>query len=427
MSWFDSAGLASFAKSALKEAQKQIDKALDIQEDERGQNAICPKFSKVFNIIYSPFQPFQGPPARRNPRPLPGHPCPPFRRVPAMSGGRLQVSVRQRICFCFAMMSLTSSALSGSFFDADPGTAGTVTTPPSAGAAAAKTTADCSSESVDLVTSPSLSSVNNSPLKSGTSTVLNSESIEVLGAVAEPRSENSSFMVVASSASSTPASEFSDNGEIKGGGGHEEESSSIPSNAGFSAAGLEHEDDDEEEEENTVSESLAVTVMEPRAGGISSQTKEIVTIAPSSRHSLHLPLTSTTSSNLTKSLSTDMDGSSSSDQTLINQNQSSPTTMNASQKSNAAVLNVSLENYELQTEFSDSTHSFEEVHAQPQTNTSSGDELETATSSDIEIISNPNGCETSSTQSRLSPNKEGNNNTPAVIGGSFKNHRGHSR
>lgn len=34
MSWFDAAGLTSFAKNALKEAQKQIDKALDIQEDE---------------------------------------------------------------------------------------------------------------------------------------------------------------------------------------------------------------------------------------------------------------------------------------------------------------------------------------------------------------------------------------------------------
>lgn len=33
MSWFDTAGLASFAKTALKEAQKQIDKALDIQDD----------------------------------------------------------------------------------------------------------------------------------------------------------------------------------------------------------------------------------------------------------------------------------------------------------------------------------------------------------------------------------------------------------
>ena len=35
MSWFDTAGIASIAKSAktaLKEAQKTIDKALDIQE-----------------------------------------------------------------------------------------------------------------------------------------------------------------------------------------------------------------------------------------------------------------------------------------------------------------------------------------------------------------------------------------------------------
>ncbi|KAF2902908.1 hypothetical protein ILUMI_03285, partial [Ignelater luminosus] len=34
MSWFDAAGLASIAKSALKEAQRTIDKALDIREDE---------------------------------------------------------------------------------------------------------------------------------------------------------------------------------------------------------------------------------------------------------------------------------------------------------------------------------------------------------------------------------------------------------
>ncbi|KAJ8935602.1 hypothetical protein NQ318_017340 [Aromia moschata] len=33
MSWFDAAGLANIAKSALKEAQKTIDKALDIKED----------------------------------------------------------------------------------------------------------------------------------------------------------------------------------------------------------------------------------------------------------------------------------------------------------------------------------------------------------------------------------------------------------
>lgn len=34
MSWFDAAGLANIAKTALKEAQRTIDKALDIKEDE---------------------------------------------------------------------------------------------------------------------------------------------------------------------------------------------------------------------------------------------------------------------------------------------------------------------------------------------------------------------------------------------------------
>lgn len=36
MSWFDATGIASLAKTALKEAQKTIDKALDITEDEDG-------------------------------------------------------------------------------------------------------------------------------------------------------------------------------------------------------------------------------------------------------------------------------------------------------------------------------------------------------------------------------------------------------
>lgn len=34
MSWFDASGLASIAKSALKEAQKTIDKALDIKDSD---------------------------------------------------------------------------------------------------------------------------------------------------------------------------------------------------------------------------------------------------------------------------------------------------------------------------------------------------------------------------------------------------------
>lgn len=35
MSWFQSTNLASFAKTALKEAQKTIDKALDINEEQQ--------------------------------------------------------------------------------------------------------------------------------------------------------------------------------------------------------------------------------------------------------------------------------------------------------------------------------------------------------------------------------------------------------
>lgn len=34
MSWFDTTGIANLAKNALKEAQKQIDKALDIKDEE---------------------------------------------------------------------------------------------------------------------------------------------------------------------------------------------------------------------------------------------------------------------------------------------------------------------------------------------------------------------------------------------------------
>lgn len=39
MSWFDTSGFASLAKSALKEAQKTIDKALDIKDEEQRQAA----------------------------------------------------------------------------------------------------------------------------------------------------------------------------------------------------------------------------------------------------------------------------------------------------------------------------------------------------------------------------------------------------
>lgn len=284
---------------------------------------------------------------------------------------------------------------------------------------------------MDLVTSPSLSS----PMQLSTATVLNSESIEVLGAVAEPRSENSSFIVVASSASSTPASEFSDAADhqmprVEVEDDQEEDNDNYP---------------EEEDDENTMSESLAVTVMEPRGTNERADSTPIVTIPPS-RQSLHLSLSNTSSAgNLSKSAATtsDMDNSSTgSDQTLINPPDTTAS-IAVGQKTNAASIALSLESYELQTEFSDSSQSFEEVprgasaddngsHA-PATNTSSGDEIETTTSSDIEIISNPNGGgDGSSTASRLSPHKDSGvmvvvAGPGGVSGGLLRGHRGHSR
>lgn len=40
MSWFDTSGFASLAKTALKEAQKTIDKALDIKDEDRPQPTV---------------------------------------------------------------------------------------------------------------------------------------------------------------------------------------------------------------------------------------------------------------------------------------------------------------------------------------------------------------------------------------------------
>lgn len=87
-------------------------------------------------------------------------------------------------------------------------------------------------------------------------------------------------------------------------------------------------------------------------------------------------------------------------------------------------MDKSMESFEIRTQISDSTHSFEEIHpsklksipseeAGSKTKTSgsgpsSGDELETATSSDIEIISSPNGDSSSTasfTNIKLSPGK----------------------
>ncbi|XP_048514067.1 TATA element modulatory factor isoform X2 [Athalia rosae] len=50
MSWFDASGIASLAKSALKEAQKTIDKALDIKEEDRRK--VGPSFDNGDNADF---------------------------------------------------------------------------------------------------------------------------------------------------------------------------------------------------------------------------------------------------------------------------------------------------------------------------------------------------------------------------------------
>lgn len=48
MSWFDTTGIASFAKSALNTAQKTIDKALDIQEEAESKKS---KITKIPGLL----------------------------------------------------------------------------------------------------------------------------------------------------------------------------------------------------------------------------------------------------------------------------------------------------------------------------------------------------------------------------------------
>lgn len=109
------------------------------------------------------------------------------------------------------------------------------------------------------------------------------------------------------------------------------------------------------------------------------------------------------------------------------------------------IMDKSMESFEIQTQVSSSTHSFEEIKMKNLTeegkqgsksgsNQTSGDELETATSSDIEIISSPNG-DSSSTASckKTSPQKSTESspfpykNSESFLVDLKLDHKGHSR
>ena len=57
MSWWDASGFSSFATQALKNAQKKIDKVLDIQED--GTEKVTPPLKG--NILDDKEKPINGP------------------------------------------------------------------------------------------------------------------------------------------------------------------------------------------------------------------------------------------------------------------------------------------------------------------------------------------------------------------------------
>lgn len=116
-------------------------------------------------------------------------------------------------------------------------------------------------------------------------------------------------------------------------------------------------------------------------------------------------------------------------------------------KMSSNFMDRSIESFEIQTQISDSTHSFEEIQhpSRPKLPLSlddakndekkdgsghtSGDELETATSSDIEIISSPN-CDSSSTNScnKVSPKAEfPYQNSESFLAELNLDRKGHSR
>ncbi|XP_059618492.1 TATA element modulatory factor [Phlebotomus argentipes] len=399
MSWFDTAGLANLAKTALKEAQKQIDKALDIKDDDVRAELTTDKPKASSPLVLSD-------------------------KGKKTAGGKGEGASRTAPTTP-SIGNVKDSAsfwgsFSGSFFDA-PGqeVQETVTTPPtsthkfplrdehtSESEIGVISRDGGSSDSVELISSPG----------STGNTMGQSDSVEVLGM--DTPSEASSIFVVASNVT-TPSSEI-----------RESVLKIIPVE-GTDVSEEEVSVDEDSMSYNTVSDSLAVTVLEP-----TDKTDSAIITVPPSRQSFHLSLSSTSSKLMLSEGSTcDTEDSNESEQTVTLGEEKASTSLVSTALEDAAI-----ENYEMQTEFSDSTQSFEEVLPMTQKSMSepsrksssrqssnssdgkgelvklpgdqtsghtSGDEVETTTSSDIEIISNPNG-DSSSTNSvyRASPMKD---------------------
>ncbi|XP_065083861.1 TATA element modulatory factor-like [Ochlerotatus camptorhynchus] len=394
MSWFDTTGIANLAKNALKEAQKQIDKALDIKED-------------AVEEVAGDGQQESGTKVDRGESKT--EPCTPV-SAEAKGGGNVGKGQIDSIWGSFT----------GSFFEQPVTTANmTVTKAPSslkrksfedsgiAEVPGKVGSPEASSESIELlspVTTPG--SALTSP-SSGPTIGQESESVEVIKVQGTPSSVSTPDSITTMDRSSI------DGDDMK-----------------FTSVEL-VDDDISVEEDSEVSYTLSeqpITVMETGEGGVP------ITVAPS-RSSLHLSLEKPTISR--QMTFSEVSGCETEES---NDSETTLTSIEKLSRQSDEHLDKSYENVEIQTQISDSTHSFEEIPAAAQvpllaepkqqegtSSQNSGDEIETATSSDIEIISSPNG-DSSSTNSgayRASPLKitDGKSNIDILM---IKK-RGHTR
>lgn len=404
MSWFDTTGIANLAKTALKEAQKQIDKALDIKDDEEDGSG-----SGGVVVATGASAPEEG--ERQQQQKGGGsktEPSTPVQGAGAKGGGNVGKGQADSIWGSFT----------GSFFE-QPVTAANVTVTKAPSSLKRKSFEDSgiaevpakggspenSSESIELlspVTTPgsALTSPSSAPTLGQ-----ESDSVEVIRPLGTPSSVSSPESITSTATERSPAE------------GEEE----------MRFTSVELGDDDISVEEDSVSYTLSeqpITVMET-----GESTTIPITVAPS-RSSLHLTLDKT-SRQMTFSEVSVCDTEESND---------SETTVTS--KPEESLIEKSYENVEIQTQISDSTHSFEEIPPQHPSDeptpshllnkpepTSSGDEIETATSSDIEIISSPgNGGDSSSTNSCGAayvkiPDGKSSSNIDSMMG----KKRGHTR
>ena len=366
MSWFDPTGIASLAKNALIEAQKKIDKALDIKEKDdelpgattmssevkttkMKQSMSNPSLLQENNSIWGSFSGsfFDNPNANDFIKAVTTPPTPSsnFPDMPPLDS-------RQRSSLQLASKQSSKSLLSES------------------------------SESVEIVSPPT------TPGSGFTSPeqAQGSESVEVLSGPS-PSSELSAI------SSSVSENLYADSVEI------------ISDEIAFDEISIE----EDSKSYNTLTEpttAAAMTIMEGNTNAISSTP---------SRSSLHLSLDvgPTTTKSTTVTIISEL-----------------PDDQQIPKLIEEAAYEKSVESFEEQTQLSDSTQSFEyvnqqtihadvnrvespnsseersdivKINSEQTSGHTSADEVETATSSDIEIISSPNG-DSSSTNSAYKAN-----------------------